>query len=95
MRYHKLGMAMLTGIGSIKRIGEVHSELSPKQRLASVEPWSEKSKLLMVGDGINDALALAAATGGVACGFSDATALYAADVVLVKSNLMGLPHRIG
>lgn len=96
----RLATVVLTGDGktaaqtmakALGPIGDVYSELNPEQKLQYVESWSSSQNLLMVGDGINDAPALAAATAGVACGLSSATAVHAADVVLVKSDLTDLP----
>eukprot|EP00871_Galdieria_phlegrea_P004219 jgi/Galph1/4799/GphlegSOOS_G3433.1 len=64
----------------------IYSSLTPQAKLDLIREWSTEG-LIMVGDGINDAPALAAATTGVAMGLTSATAVQAADIVLVQPSL--------
>jgi Cd2+/Zn2+-exporting ATPase len=69
-------------------IDEVQSELTPEQKMETVATLSAKRGVLMVGDGINDAPALARSTVGVSMGqLSSATAREASDVVLLRNDL--------
>jgi P-type E1-E2 ATPase len=64
-------------------ISEIHAEKSPEEKLAIVRLETEKAKTLYVGDGINDAPAMMAATVGIAVGQnSDVTAEAAGAIVL-------------
>jgi Cu2+-exporting ATPase len=68
---------------------EVHGEASPEDKLARVSA-DEVRPVVMVGDGINDAAALAAADVGVAVSGGAEAALVAADVYLGRRDLAGL-----
>ncbi len=98
-----LRAVMLTGdnertaraIGKIAGIGEVISEVLPDGKAAEIAKLkSDGSKVLMVGDGINDAPALATADVGIAIGAGTDVAIEAADVVLVNSRLQDLCRAI-
>jgi heavy metal translocating P-type ATPase len=69
-----------------------HGSLLPEEKLAHVQAIAEKEGLIMVGDGINDAPALARATVGISLGgVGSSTAIEAADIVFLKDELTLLP----
>ena len=87
---------MLTGdhgdvartVGSVLGVNQVLAERSPAEKLDAIQAAQGAGVTVMVGDGINDAAALAAADVGVAMGARGATASSeAADIVLVKDRL--------
>ncbi len=93
---------MLTGdndrtanaMGALAGVHEVISEVLPTEKAAVVKRLFEKGKVIMVGDGINDAPALTSASVGVAIGGGTDIAIDSADVVLMKSNLCDLAAAI-
>lgn len=88
-------VVMLTGdnqktadaIGKKAGVDEVIAGVLPDGKEAVIRSLREKGKVVMVGDGINDAPALTRADIGMAIGAGTDVAIDAADVVLVKSRL--------
>ncbi|PYI58657.1 MAG: heavy metal translocating P-type ATPase [Verrucomicrobia bacterium] len=68
-------------------ITEIHAEQSPEQKLAIVRQETAAAKTLYVGDGINDAPAMMAATVGMAVGQNSDVTAEAADVVAMENSL--------
>ena len=66
---------------------EVVSNVLPEMKADKISELKEKYNVAMVGDGINDAPALAMANVGIAVGNGTDVAIESADVVLVKSNI--------
>ena len=72
-------------------VDEVRADLTPDQKIQVVQTERQPSPVMMVGDGVNDAPALAAADLGVAMGAKGAAAsAEAADIVLLVGRLDGV-----
>ena len=76
-------------------IDEVIAEQTPEQKLEVVERLNKANPTAMVGDGINDAPALAKATIGISLSEASQVAMQTADVVLMNHGLKNLPLSLG
>jgi len=76
-------------------IDEVIAEQTPQQKLKKVEELNAIAATAMVGDGINDAPALAKASVGVSMSEASQIAMQTAQVVLIGSGLKNLPTALG
>ena len=94
-----LEIVMLTGdnrrtaeaVGRAAGIERVHAELLPDQKLEVVRQIQAGGKTVaVVGDGLNDAPALAQADIGIAMGTGVDVAVEAADIILMRSDLLGV-----
>jgi heavy metal translocating P-type ATPase len=82
-------------VGKGLGVDEILAELLPEQKLQRVEELlAQGRKVVMVGDGINDAPALARATVGVAMGSGTDVARESADIVLIGSDLTKLVETV-
>ena len=76
-------------------IENVIAEQSPLQKLDIIAALNNETPTAMVGDGINDAPALAKATLGIALSDSSQVAMQSADVILMNYGLRNLPKALG
>ena len=76
-------------------IDEVIAEQSPEQKLQTIAQLTSATPTAMVGDGINDAPALAKATIGISLSDASQVAMQTADVVLMNHGLKNLPLSLG
>jgi heavy metal translocating P-type ATPase len=74
-------------LADLMGIQEVHSGKSPEEKVAIVRRETDSAKTIFVGDGINDAPAMQAATVGVAFGMSSDITAEAADAVVLDASL--------
>ena len=101
---HNMGIktVMLTGdnertakaVGIAAGVDEVIAGVMPDEKAAAINKLKGNGKVMMAGDGINDAPALTAADTGTAIGAGTDVAIDAADIVLVKSRLSDIPSAI-
>ncbi len=107
-KLRKLGIEriiMLTGdnqkvaeaVGQQIGLTEVHGSLLPQDKVKAVQQIKEQnSSIAMIGDGVNDAPAMAASNVSIAMGAAGSdVALETADVALMGDNLLKLPFAIG
>jgi len=103
LRNKGITTVMLTGdnngsasfVGKQLTINQVKADLLPDQKLNEINHLKEQGTIAMIGDGINDAPALAASHIGIAMGGAGTdTAMETADIVLMADNLEKLPHVI-
>ena len=96
-------IAVLTGDNNIEaqrvmaeaNIDVMHSELLPEQKLEKVKEAQKNHLVAVVGDGINDSLALSEADVGIAMGaMGSDTAIQSADISLMNNSLDNLPFVI-
>ncbi len=82
-------------IADILGIDEVIAEKTPDQKLEILGKLTEQAPTVMVGDGINDAPALAKATIGISMSDASQLAMQSAHVVLMNGGLKKLPTALG
>lgn len=82
-------------LGDVLGIDEVIAEQSPEQKLQKIEELTRQAPTIMVGDGINDAPALAKATIGISMSDASQLAMQSASVVLMNSGLNKLQMALG
>ncbi len=101
LRHQGFHVAMLTGdnaatataLAARANIADVYAELRPEDKARLVKQLAQQRPTAMVGDGVNDAPALASATVGIAMGaMGSDVAIETADVALMGDDLRHLPR---
>ena len=83
-------------IGQEVGLDEAIGDLMPQDKVDMIDALSREAKVAMVGDGVNDAPAMAKATVGIAMGAAGSdVALETADVALMADDLRHLPFAVG
>ncbi|NDI35149.1 heavy metal translocating P-type ATPase [Chengkuizengella sediminis] len=104
-KLHQIGIkhtVMLTGdhiqtaekVANQVGVSEYHANLLPEQKVEKIKSLHERGNVAMIGDGINDAPALAVADLGIAMGKGTDSAIETADIVLMQDHLGRLPSAI-
>lgn len=102
---HKLGIrrtVMLTGdhqqtaakVAAAVGVSEYYGGLLPEDKVSQIRSLSQQGTVGMIGDGINDAPALASASLGIAMGKGTDSAIETADIVLMQDHLGKLPEAV-
>lgn len=76
-------------------IDEVIAEQTPQQKLEKIAALNAQTPTAMVGDGINDAPALAKASLGISLSDASQIAMQSSDVILMNHGLKNLPYALG
>ena len=82
------GISMGSAVGI--PIDHIFATATPEDKLIFVENLQQKGKVLMIGDGINDAAAIAKADLSIAMGSGTETAIAAADITLIRPSLIAV-----
>ena len=82
------GISMGSAVGI--PIDHIFASATPEDKLAFVENLQQKGKVLMIGDGINDAAAIAKADLSIAMGSGTEAAIAAADITLIRPSLIAV-----
>lgn len=81
-------------IAALAGIDEIVCEVLPGQKADEIKKLKNRGSVMMVGDGINDSVALVEADVGVALGTGKDVAIDAADIVLMRKSLVGVSDAI-
>lgn len=82
-------------VAKVLGIEKVYAEQTPEQKLEKIGSFNQAMPTAMVGDGINDAPALAKATVGISLSDASHIAMQSADVILMNHGLKNLPMALG
>lgn len=82
-------------VATTLKIDQYYSGKTPQQKQELIKELSQQTPTMMVGDGINDSPALAAATVGVSLSSATQIAIQTADVLLIRQGLTHLPLAMG
>jgi Cu+-exporting ATPase len=82
-------------VADVLGIDKVYAEKTPEEKLQIIEQLNDEAPVAMVGDGINDAPALAKATIGISMSEATQLAVQSAQVVLMNKGIQHLPLALG